>query len=113
MVRSIFFVSVKIQLYSNSGFYGSVYYLSQNATQKQRHYFFHVIPILPVFTVFFDYFITFYYLLFSMSGFLEAVSKVSKFALRWDDDFYDRLSHRYTVMFLALFTVVREKTEVV
>ena len=44
-----------------------------------------------------------------MSGFLEAVSKVSKFALRWDDDFYDRLSHRYTVMFLALFTVVSEK----
>ena len=59
--------------------------------------------------LFFDYFITFYCLLFSMSGFLEAVSKVSKFALRWDDDFYDRLSHRYTVMFLALFTVVSEK----
>ncbi|XP_067930649.1 innexin unc-9-like [Watersipora subatra] len=43
---------------------------------------------------------------FSMSGFLEAVSKVSKFALRWDDDVYDRLSHRYTVMVCALFTVI-------
>lgn len=41
-----------------------------------------------------------------MSGFLEAVSKVGKFALRWDDDIYDRLSHRYTVIVLAVFTIV-------
>jgi len=33
-----------------------------------------------------------------MSGFLEAVAKVGKFSLRWDDDFFDRCSHRYTVI---------------
>lgn len=41
-----------------------------------------------------------------MSGFLEAASKVAKFSLRWDDDFYDRLSHRYTVIILVIFTIV-------
>jgi len=43
---------------------------------------------------------------YSMSGFLEAVTKVGKFSLRWDDDFFDRVNHRYTVMILVVFTVV-------
>ena len=45
----------------------------------------------------------------SMSGFLEAVAKVGKFSLRWDDDFFDRCSHRYTVIILVVFVVVSNK----
>ena len=41
-----------------------------------------------------------------MSGFLEAVAKVGKFSLRWDDDFFDRLNHRYSVIILVVFVVV-------
>lgn len=41
-----------------------------------------------------------------MQGFLDAASKIGKFSLRWDDDFCDRLSHRYTVILCIVFTVV-------
>lgn len=41
-----------------------------------------------------------------VSGFLDAITKVRQFRFHNDDDFIDRLSRRYSVLLLMLFTVV-------
>lgn len=41
-----------------------------------------------------------------ISGFLDAFAKVRQFRFHNDDDFIDRLSRRYSVLLLMLFTVV-------
>ena len=44
---------------------------------------------------------------FSMvAGFLDAIAKVRQFKFHNDDDLYDRLSRRFSVVLLMLFTVV-------
>lgn len=44
---------------------------------------------------------------FSMvAGFLDAIAKVRQFKFHNDDDIYDRLSRRFSVVLLMLFTVV-------
>jgi innexin len=44
---------------------------------------------------------------FSMvAGFLDAIAKVRQFKFHNDDDVYDRLSRRFSVVLLMLFTVV-------
>jgi len=49
----------------------------------------------------------FFFYLFSMvAGFLDAITKVRQFRFHNDDDFIDRLSRRYSVVLLMLFTVV-------
>ncbi|XP_013415387.1 innexin unc-9 isoform X2 [Lingula anatina] len=42
---------------------------------------------------------------FGMSGFLDVLGKVGK-GLRSDDDFFDRLSHRYTAIIFIVFALV-------
>ena len=34
------------------------------------------------------------------------MSQVAKFARRWDDDYIDRLNHRFTTLMLVVMTVV-------
>ena len=41
-----------------------------------------------------------------VAGFLDAITKVRQFRFHNDDDFVDRLSRRYSVVLLMLFTVV-------
>ena len=41
-----------------------------------------------------------------VTGFLDAITKVRQFRFHNDDDFLDRLSRRYSVVLLMLFTVV-------
>ncbi len=41
-----------------------------------------------------------------VAGFLDAITKVRQFRFHNDDDFIDRLSRRYSVVLLMLFTVV-------
>ena len=41
-----------------------------------------------------------------VAGFLDAIAKVRQFRFHNDDDSYDRLSRRYSVVLLMLFTVV-------
>ena len=41
-----------------------------------------------------------------ISGFLDGISRMGKFAARWDDDFFDRVNHRYSTVILLIFTVV-------
>jgi hypothetical protein len=41
-----------------------------------------------------------------VAGFLDAITKVRQFRFHNDDDFIDRLSRRYSVILLMLFTVV-------
>lgn len=41
-----------------------------------------------------------------VTGFLDAITKVRQFRFHNDDDFIDRLSRRYSVVLLMLFTVV-------
>lgn len=41
-----------------------------------------------------------------VTGFLDAITKVRQFRFQNDDDFIDRLSRRYSVVLLMLFTVV-------
>jgi hypothetical protein len=41
-----------------------------------------------------------------VAGFLDAITKVRQFRFHNDDDFLDRLSRRYSVVLLMLFTVV-------
>ena len=43
---------------------------------------------------------------FSISGFLDGISRMGKFAVRWDDDFFDRVNHRYSTVILLIFTVI-------
>ncbi len=52
---------------------------------------------------------TFFLLLIFISmvaGFLDAIAKVRQFKFHNDDDLYDRLSRRFSVVLLMLFTVV-------
>lgn len=48
----------------------------------------------------------FWLFLFRLSGFFDAISQVAKFARRWDDDYIDRLNHRFTTLMLVVMTVV-------
>ncbi|KAL7672261.1 hypothetical protein ACOME3_007152 [Neoechinorhynchus agilis] len=41
-----------------------------------------------------------------VAGFLDAISKVRQLSFNDDDDLYDRLSRRYTVVMLTLFAVI-------
>ncbi len=41
-----------------------------------------------------------------VAGFLDAIAKVRQFRFHNDDDLYDRLSRRFSVVLLMLFTVV-------
>lgn len=41
-----------------------------------------------------------------VAGFLDAIAKVRQFKFHNDDDIYDRLSRRFSVVLLMLFTVV-------
>ena len=41
-----------------------------------------------------------------VAGFLDAIAKVRQFKFHNDDDLYDRLSRRFSVVLLMLFTVV-------
>ena len=41
-----------------------------------------------------------------VAGFLDAIAKVRQFRFHNDDDSYDRLSRRFSVVLLMLFTVV-------
>lgn len=41
-----------------------------------------------------------------VAGFLDAIAKVRQFRFHNDDDLYDRLSRRFSVILLMLFTVV-------
>jgi len=48
-----------------------------------------------------------------MDGLISTVAKVAKVNVRNDDDLIDRLNHRYTVLFLVIFTVVVSTTQYV
>jgi len=55
----------------------------------------------------FFFFSSFYLSIISMvAGFLDAIAKVRQFKFHNDDDLYDRLSRRFSVVLLMLFTVV-------
>lgn len=41
-----------------------------------------------------------------IAGFLESFSKLRQFRLHYDDDFIDRLSRRYSVLLLIIFTAL-------
>lgn len=48
-----------------------------------------------------------------MDGLFTTVGKITKANLRNDDDLIDKLNHRYTVVFLVIFTVVVSTTQYV
>jgi len=48
-----------------------------------------------------------------MEGIISAAARVAKVHLRNDDDLVDRLHHRYTVLFLVIFTAVVSTTQYV
>ena len=48
-----------------------------------------------------------------MDGIISAAARVAKVHLRNDDDMVDRLHHRYTVLFLVIFTAVVSTTQYV
>jgi len=48
-----------------------------------------------------------------MDGIISAGARVVKVHLRNDDDMVDRLHHRYTVLFLVMFTAVVSTTQYV
>jgi len=48
-----------------------------------------------------------------MDGIISAAARVAKVHLRNDDDLVDRLHHRYTVLFLVIFTAVVSTTQYV
>jgi len=48
-----------------------------------------------------------------MDGIISAAARVTKVHLRNDDDMVDRLHHRYTVLFLVIFTAVVSTTQYV
>lgn len=41
-----------------------------------------------------------------ISGFLDGLTRIGKFAARWDDDLVDRINHRYSAVILIIFTVI-------
>ncbi|XP_067933116.1 innexin unc-9-like [Watersipora subatra] len=41
-----------------------------------------------------------------LSGFFDAIGQVAKFSRRWDDDFCDRLNHRFSCLILITMTVI-------
>ena len=48
-----------------------------------------------------------------MEGLISTVAKVAKVNIRNDDDLIDRVNHRYTVIFLVIFTVLVSTTQYV
>jgi len=48
-----------------------------------------------------------------MDGVISAAARVAKVHLRNDDDMVDRMHHRYTVLFLVIFTAVVSTTQYV
>ena len=48
-----------------------------------------------------------------MDSLISTVAKVTKVNIRNDDDIVDRLHHRYTVIFLVIFTVLISTTQYV
>jgi len=48
-----------------------------------------------------------------MDGVISAAARVAKVHLRNDDDLVDRMHHRYTVLFLVIFTAVVSTTQYV
>lgn len=48
-----------------------------------------------------------------MNSLISAVGGIAKVNVRNDDDIIDRLHHRYTVVFLVIFTVVVSTTQYV
>lgn len=48
-----------------------------------------------------------------MDSLISTVAKVAKVNIRNDDDLLDRLNHRYTVIFLVIFTVIVSTTQYV
>lgn len=48
-----------------------------------------------------------------MDGIISTAATVFKFKLRNDDDLIDRLNHRYTVVFLVIFSAVVVTTQIV
>lgn len=41
-----------------------------------------------------------------VTGFLESITKLRQFRFHYDDDFIDRLSRRYSVVLLMIFTAL-------
>lgn len=48
-----------------------------------------------------------------MDSLISTVGKIAKVNVRNDDDIVDRLHHRYTVIFMVLFTVLISTTQYV
>ncbi|CAF5201787.1 unnamed protein product [Rotaria magnacalcarata] len=56
--------------------------------------------------IFLSYTFSYFFICSMVAGFLDAVAKVRQFRFHNDDDLYDRLSRRFSVILLMLFTVV-------
>jgi innexin len=48
-----------------------------------------------------------------MDSIISSAARIAKVNLRNDDDIVDRLNHRYTVLFLVIFTAVVSTTQYV